>query len=146
MKTFMPKTAEVERKWWVVDATNIPLGRLASQVAYVLRGKNKPTYTTHVDTGDYVIVINADKVALTGNKLEDKYLRYHTLYPGGDKEIQYKKLMKENSPRAVEHAVKGMLPKNSLGRKMFKKLFVYAGDTHNHQAQNPQPLHVKGGR
>ena len=146
MKTFMPKQAEIQRNWWVVDASNIPLGRLASQVAYILRGKNKPTYTTHQDNGDYVIVVNSDKVALTGNKLEDKYLNYHTLYPGGDKHIQYKKLMKENSPRAIEHAVKGMLPKNALGRKMFKKLFVYAGETHNHQAQNPQPLKLKGGR
>lgn len=146
MKTFMPKEAVIERKWWVVDATNIPLGRLASQVANVLRGKNKPTYSTHTDMGDYVIVINSDKVALTGNKLEDKYLRYHTLYPGGDKQIQYKKLMKENSPKAIEHAVKGMLPKNALGRKMYRKLFVYAGDTHKHQAQNPQVLNVKGGR
>ena len=146
MKTFMPKEAEIERKWWVVDATNIPLGRLASQVANILRGKNKPTYSTHMDMGDYVIVLNSDKVALTGNKLEDKYLRYHTLYPGGDKQIQYKKLMAENSPRAVEHAVKGMLPKNALGRRMYKKLFVYAGATHKHQAQNPQELKLKGGR
>ena len=146
MKTFMPKKAEIERNWWVVDATNIPLGRLASQVAYILRGKNKPTYTTHEDMGDYVIVINSDKVKLTGNKLEDKYLNYHTLYPGGDKHIQYKKLMNENSPRAIEHAVKGMLPKNALGRKMFKKLFVYADENHTQQAQKPQPLKLKGGR
>ena len=146
MKTFMPKAAEIERKWWVIDATDMPLGRISSQVAAILRGKNKPTYTPHADMGDYVIVINSDKVVLTGNKLNQKVFKYHTLYPGGDKEIQYKKIMKENSPFAIERAVKGMMPKNALGRKMFKKLHVYAGAEHPHQAQNPQVLKIKGGR
>lgn len=146
MKTFMQKQADVVNKWWVVDATDIPLGRLASQVAMVLRGKNKPTYTPHADMGDYVIVINCDKVALTGNKLNQKVYKYHTLYPGGDKEIKYSKLMKEKSDFVVMKAVKGMLPKNNLGRKMLKKLRTYKGETHEHQAQNPQVLEVKGGR
>ena len=146
MKTFMPKAADIERKWWVIDATDMPLGRISSQVAAILRGKNKPTYTPHADMGDYVIVINSDKAVLTGNKLNQKVFKYHTLYPGGDKEIQYKKIMKENSPFAIERAVKGMMPKNALGRKMFKKLHVYAGAEHPHQAQNPQVLKIKGGR
>lgn len=146
MKTFMPKQADVVSKWWVVDATGIPLGRLASQVAMVLRGKNKPTYTPHADMGDYVIVINCDKVELTGNKINQKVYKYHTLYPGGDKEIKYDKLMKEKSDFAVTKAVKGMLPKTTLGRKMLKKLRTYKGDVHEHQAQNPQTLIVKGGR
>lgn len=142
----MPKTADVVNNWWIVDATNIPLGRLASQVAMVLRGKNKPTFTPHADMGDFVIVINCDKVALTGNKINQKVYRYHTLYPGGDKEILYSKLMKEKSDFVVEKAVRGMLPKNSLGRKMRKRLRTYKGSEHNHQAQNPQILKVKGER
>ncbi len=146
MKTFMPKQGDVVSKWWVVDATDIPLGRLASQVAAILRGKNKPTYTPHVDMGDYVIVLNCDKVALTGNKLNQKVYKYHTLYPGGDKEIKYSKLMKEKSDFVVMKAVKGMLPKNNLGRKMLKKLRTYKGENHDHQAQNPQVLEIKGGR
>lgn len=146
MKTFMPKEADVDRKWWVVDATNIPLGRLASQVAIILRGKNKPTYTPHADMGDHVIILNSDKVLLTGNKLNQKVFRYHTLYPGGDREILYSKLMQEKSDFVVERAVKGMLPKNTLGRKMFKKLRVYKGAEHEQAAQNPQVLTLKGGR
>lgn len=142
----MPKAADIERKWWVIDATDMPLGRISSQVAAILRGKNKPTYTPHADMGDYVIVINSDKAVLTGNKINQKVFKYHTLYPGGDKEIEYKKIMKENSPFAIERAVKGMMPKNALGRKMFKKLHVYAGAEHPHQAQNPQVLKIKGGR
>ncbi len=140
MKTYMAKPAEVERKWYVVDATDMVLGRLASQVAMVLRGKNKPTFTPNVDTGDYVIIINADKVRLTGKKLEKKYYRYHTGYVGGLKEVQYKKLMAEKPEFVVYKAVKGMLPKNVIGRTMIKKLHVYAGNEHNHQAQQPVEL------
>lgn len=140
MKTYMAKPAEVERKWYVVDATDMVLGRLASQVAMVLRGKNKPTFTPNVDTGDYVIIINADKVRLTGKKLEKKYYRYHTGYVGGLKEVQYKKLMAEKPEFVVYKAVKGMLPKNAIGRTMIKKLHVYAGNEHNHQAQQPVEL------
>ena len=140
MKTYMAKPAEVERKWYVVDATDMVLGRLASQVAMVLRGKNKHTFTPNVDTGDYVIIINADKVRLTGKKLEKKYYRYHTGYIGGLKEVQYKKLMAEKPEFVVYKAVKGMLPKNAIGRTMIKKLHVYAGNEHNHQAQQPVEL------
>ena len=140
MKTYMAHAETVERKWYVVDATNIPLGRLASKVASVLRGKNKPTYTPNVDTGDFVIIVNSDKVVLTGKKYEDKYYRYHTGYIGGLKEISYKKLMSERSDLAVYEAVKGMLPKNSLGRKMIKKLRVFKGAEHNHAAQKPEEL------
>lgn len=140
MKTYMAKPAEVERKWYVVDATDMVLGRLASQVAMFLRGKNKPTFTPNVDTGDYVIIINADKVRLTGKKLEKKYYRYHTGYIGGLKEVQYKKLMAEKPEFVVYKAVKGMLPKNAIGRTMIKKLHVYAGNEHNHQAQQPVEL------
>ena len=140
MKTFMAKPGEVERKWYVVDATDLVLGRLASNVAAVLRGKNKPIFTPNVDTGDFVIVINADKVRLTGKKLEQKYYRYHTGYIGGLKEIQYKDMMEKKPVLALELAVKGMLPKNSLGRKMFKKLKVYAGSEHPHAAQKPVEL------
>ena len=140
MKTFMAKPGEVERKWYVVDATDMVLGRLASNVAAVLRGKNKPIFTPNVDTGDYVIIINADKVRLTGKKLEPKYYRYHTGYIGGLKEIQYKDMMEKKPVLAVELAVKGMLPKNSIGRKMFKKLKVYVGGEHPHAAQQPIEL------
>ena len=140
MKTFMAKPGEVERKWYVVDATDLVLGRLASNVAAVLRGKNKPIFTPNVDTGDFVIVINADKVRLTGKKLEQKYYRYHTGYIGGLKEIQYKDMMEKKPVLAVELAIKGMLPKNSIGRKMFKKLKVYVGSEHPHAAQQPIEL------
>ena len=140
MKTFMAKPGEVERKWYVVDATDMVLGRLASNVAAVLRGKNKPIFTPNVDTGDYVIIINADKVRLTGKKLEQKYYRYHTGYIGGLKEIQYKDMMEKKPVLAVELAVKGMLPKNSIGRKMFKKLKVYVGGEHPPAAQQPIEL------
>ena len=140
MKTFMAKPGEVERKWYVVDATDLVLGRLASNVAAVLRGKNKPIFTPNVDTGDYVIIINADKVRLTGKKLEQKYYRYHTGYIGGLKEIQYKDMMEKKPVLAVELAIKGMLPKNSIGRKMFKKLKVYVGSEHPHAAQQPIEL------
>ena len=142
MKTYMAKAETVERKWYVVDAAGVPLGRLASKVAAVLRGKNKPTFTPNVDTGDFVIVINTDKVVLTGNKLEDKFYRYHTGYIGGLKEISYKKMMAEKSDLAVYEAVKGMLPKNALGRATIKKLKVYKGAEHNHAAQKPEVLSV----
>ena len=142
MKTYMAHAETVERKWYVVDAAGVTLGRLATKVASVLRGKHKPTFTPNVDTGDFVIVINTDKVVLTGNKLEDKYYRYHTGYIGGLKEISYKKLMAEKSDLAVYEAVKGMLPKNSLGRATLKKLRVYKGAEHNHAAQKPETLKV----
>ena len=142
MKTYMAHAETVERKWYVVDAEGVALGRLATKVASVLRGKHKPTYTPNVDTGDFVIVINTDKVVLTGKKLEDKYYRYHSGYIGGLKEIPYKKLMAEKSDLAVYEAVKGMLPKNSLGRAMLKKLRVYKGAEHNHAAQKPEELKV----
>ena len=142
MKTYMAKAESVERKWYVVDAAGVPMGRLASRVASVLRGKNKPTYTPNVDTGDFVIVINTDKAVLTGKKLENKFYRYHTGYIGGLKEISYKKMMAEKSDLAVYEAVKGMLPKNSLGRAMLKKLKVYKGAEHNHAAQKPEVLQL----
>ena len=140
MKTYMAHAETVERKWYIVDAEGLTLGRLSTKVAAVLRGKHKPTYTPNVDTGDFVIVINTDKVVLTGKKLEDKFYRYHTGYIGGLKEIPYKKLMAEKSDLAVYEAVKGMLPKNSLGRAMIKKLRVYKGAEHNHAAQKPETL------
>ena len=142
MKTYMAHAETVERKWYVVDAEGATLGRLATRVASVLRGKHKPTYTPNVDCGDFVIVINTDKVVLTGKKLEDKFYRYHTGYIGGLKEIPYKKLMAEKSDLAVYEAVRGMLPKNSLGRAMLKKLRVYKGAEHNHAAQKPEELKV----
>ena len=142
MKTFMANEQNIDRKWYLVDATDMPLGRLASQVAAILRGKNKPTFTPHVDTGDFVIVINSDKVVLTGKKLEQKMKRHHTLYMGGLKEIKYDKYLSEKSDDAVYEAVKGMLPKNSLGRKMLKKLRVYKGAEHKHEAQQPQPMNL----
>lgn len=142
MKTIMANEQTVTRKWYIVDATDMPLGRLASQVAAILRGKNKATFTPHVDTGDFVIIQNSDKVVLTGKKLEQKMKRHHTLYMGGLKEIQYKKFMSEKSDQAVYDAIKGMLPKNSLGRKMIKKLRVYKDAEHNHQAQQPEVLEL----
>ena len=142
MKTFVAKPESYinKRKWYVVDAEGLPLGRLASEVAKVLRGKNKPEYTPHVDTGDHVIVVNAEKVTLTGRKLDQKMYRRHSGYPGGLKEIKYRHLMERMPERAVELAVKGMLPKNSLGRQMYRKLVVYKGAEHKHQAQKPEPL------
>ncbi|MBO5713340.1 MAG: 50S ribosomal protein L13 [Clostridia bacterium] len=140
MKTFMAKNGQIERKWYVVDASGMALGRLASQVAAILRGKNKPTFTPNVDTGDHVIVINTDKVVLTGKKLDQKYYTYHTGYIGGLKQIPYSKMMAEKSDLAVYEAIKGMLPKNSLGRQMITKLRVYKGAEHNHTAQQPVEL------
>ena len=146
MKTFMAKPQTVESKWYIVDATNMPLGRLASQVATILRGKNKPEYTPHVDTGDHVIVVNSDKVVLTGNKLRDKKHHHHTGYVGGLKSVGYDELMAKKSDFVVREAVKGMLPKNSLGRKMIKKLRVYKDETQNHEAQKPEKITLKGAR
>jgi len=133
----------MDRKWYVVDAEGQTLGRMASQIAAVLRGKNKPCYTPFIDAGDYVIVINADKVVLTGNKLEQKYYYKHSGYPGGFKAVQYKHLMEKKPVFVVEKAIKGMLPKNRLGRAMFKKLKVYAGSEHPHAAQKPEKLEIK---
>lgn len=138
----MAHESDVVRKWYVVDASGMALGRLASKVAAILRGKNKPIFTPNVDTGDFVIIVNTDKVVLTGKKLEKKYYRYHTGHIGGLKEIQYKTLMAEKSDVAVYEAVKGMLPKNSLGRKMIKKLKVYKGAEHNQAAQKPEALNL----
>nr|MBO4517587.1 50S ribosomal protein L13 [Clostridia bacterium] len=142
MRTYMAHESDVVRKWYVVDASGMALGRLASKVAAILRGKNKPIFTPNVDTGDFVIIVNTDKVVLTGKKLEKKYYRYHTGHIGGLKEIQYKTLMAEKSDVAVYEAVKGMLPKNSLGRKMIKKLKVYKGAEHNQAAQKPEALNL----
>ena len=140
MATFSAKASEVERKWFVVDASGQSLGRLASNVARVLRGKHKPIYTPHVDTGDFVVVINADKVRLTGDKLDGKSYQRHSGIPGGFKETPYRQLLSDKPAFVVEKAVQGMLPKNSLGRKMRSKLKVYAGPTHPHSAQQPDEL------
>ena len=137
MSTFMAKPAEVERKWYIIDATDKPLGRVASAAASILRGKIKPSFTPHVDCGDFVIILNADKAVLTGNKLEQKYYRYHTGYVGGLKEIKYKTLMAEKPEKAVTLAVKGMLPHNTLGAKALTRLRVYNGTEHEHAAQQP---------
>lgn len=142
MKSFVAKPQEVERKWYVVDAEGKTLGRLSSQVASILRGKNKPTYTPHVDTGDYVIIINAEKVEVTGKKMDQKMYRHHTGYVGNLKEMTYKQMLQKKPERIIELAVKGMLPKNSLGRKMFTKLKVYSGAEHNHEAQQPEILDI----
>ena len=137
MKTFMASPATIERKWYVVDATNMTLGRLASEVAKVLRGKNKAIFTPHIDTGDYVIVVNADKVKVTGKKLEQKVYYHHSDYVGGMKEATLREMMAKKPEKVVELAVKGMLPKGPLGRQMFTKLHVYAGPEHKHEAQKP---------
>ena len=140
MKTFMASPATIERKWYVVDAAGKTLGRLASEIAKVLRGKNKPTFTPHMDTGDYVIVVNADKVKVTGKKLDQKIYYHHSDYVGGMKETTLKVMLADKPERVIELAVKGMLPKGPLGRQMYKKLFVYAGPEHKHQAQKPEAL------
>jgi large subunit ribosomal protein L13 len=144
VKTYMAKPAEVDRKWFIIDASGQKLGRLASEIASILRGKHKPTYTPHVDSGDYIIVINADKVQLTGKKLQQKKYRYHTGYPGGLKEIDYQTMLRKRPEKVIEIAVKGMLPHNRLGRKMFKKLKVYRVDQHPHQAQRPDFRELRG--
>lgn len=142
MTTVSAKPAEVRRAWYLVDADGKTLGRLAAEVARRLRGKHKPQYTPHVDTGDYIIVVNAEKIRVTGNKLQDKVYYDHTGYVGNLKSITLEKLLAKAPERAIERAVKGMLPHNPLGRAMFRKLHVYAGPTHRHQAQQPQPLEL----
>lgn len=140
MRSYIAKPAEVERKWYVVDAEGKTLGRLASEIAMVLRGKRKPTYTPHVDCGDYVIVINAEKVEVTGKKRKEKIYKRHTGYPGGLREVTFEKLHARKPEEIIRHAVKGMLPDGRLGRQMFKKLKVYAGPQHEHAAQKPEEL------
>lgn len=144
MTTLTPKLKEIERQWWLVDAEGIPLGRLATEVARILRGKHKPIYTPHLDTGDHVVVINASKVMLTGKKEEQKTYFRHSGYMGGEKHIPFKTMMARHPDRIIEMAVSGMLPKNTLGRHMKDKLRVYAGAEHPHQGQNPQPLQIQG--
>jgi len=142
MKTFSAKPETVKRDWYVVDADGKTLGRLASEIARRLRGKHKPVYTPHVDTGDYIVVINAEKVAVTGRKTTDKMYYHHTGFPGGIKEISFDKLIDKKPEMVIEKAVKGMLPKNPLGRAMYRKLKVYAGPEHQHTAQQPQVLDI----
>ena len=139
----MAKASNVERQWYVIDAEDLVLGRLASQIAMILRGKNKPTFTPHADAGDYVIVVNADKIRLTGKKLDDKTYRHHTGYAGGLKELSYRVLMAKKPEFVIEKAVRGMLPHGPLGYAMIKKLHVYAGPEHPHQAQKPVALELK---
>jgi len=142
MKTYSAKAETVKREWFVVDATDKILGRLSTEIARRLRGKHKPEYTPHVDTGDYIVVINAEKIRVTGNKETDKLYQHHTGYIGSLKTVNLATLRKNHPDRIIRQSVKGMLPKNSLGRAMFKKLKVYAGSTHEHAAQQPQPLEI----
>ena len=142
MKTFSAKAETVKRDWYVVDATDKTLGRLSTEIARRLRGKHKPEYTPHVDTGDYIVVINAEKVRVTGKKASGKIYHHHTGYPGGLKSISFEKLIEKAPERVIETAVKGMLPKNPLGRDMYRKLKVYAGEKHNHEAQQPKTLEI----
>jgi len=142
----MAKEAEIKREWLLVDATGMPIGRLAAQVATILRGKHKPTFTPHVDTGDFVVIVNTDKVILTGKKMTDKYYFSHSGYAGGDKYVQAKKMLETKSDFAVERAIKGMLPKNSLGRNMFRKLKTYKSGEHPHEAQRPRLIKLEGGK
>jgi large subunit ribosomal protein L13 len=142
VRTYTPKPGEIERHWHVIDATDVVLGRLAAQVATLLRGKHKPVFAPHVDTGDFVVIINASKVALTGNKREQKLAYRHSGYPGGLRSVTYGQLLATRPERAVEKAVKGMLPHNTLGRQLLRKLKVYAGPEHPHQAQSPVPFQI----
>jgi large subunit ribosomal protein L13 len=142
VRTYSPKAGDVQRQWHVIDASDIVLGRLASHVAILLRGKHKPIFAPHMDTGDFVVVVNAEKVALSGNKLDDKRAYRHSGYPGGMHSMAYRDLLAKHPERAVEKAVKGMLPKNTLGRNMLRKLKVYAGPDHPHQAQRPVPFEI----
>ncbi len=144
MKTYMAKPQEQERQWYVIDAADQTLGRLAAEIAVLLRGKHKPIFTPHVDCGDFVIVVNAEKIKLTGNKLTDKKYTYHTGYPGGLKQVDYQTLMKKKPEKALEVAVKGMLPHTALGAKMFRKLKVYRGSNHPHMAQQPVKWELRG--
>jgi large subunit ribosomal protein L13 len=142
MKTFSAKSSEVKRDWYIVDASDKVLGRLASEIAHRLRGKHKPEYTPHVDTGDYIVVVNAEKIAVTGNKENDKVYYHHTGHPGGIKSTSFKDMIAKHPARVIETAVKGMLPKNKLGRAMMSKLKVYAGEQHRHTAQQPKSLEI----
>ena len=142
MRTYTPKAEDITRHWWLVDAQDKPLGRLATEIARVLRGKHKPTFTPHLDVGDNVVVVNAEKIRLTGRKADQKTYFRHTGYMGGEKHIPYKRMLETHPERVIELAVKGMLPKNALGRAMHKKLKVYAGAEHPHQGQQPEPLEV----
>ncbi len=142
MKSYMAKANEIEKKWFLIDADGKTLGRLSSEVSKILTGKNKPEYTPHVDTGDFVIIINAEKVALTGKKLDQSFHTYHTGHPGGLRQISYRRILEENPTKLIYNSVKGMLPKTRLGRQMLKKLKVYAGPEHNHQVQKPEILEV----
>jgi large subunit ribosomal protein L13 len=142
MKTFSAKAEDVRRDWYVVDAADKTLGRLSSEIAHRLRGKHKAEYTPHVDTGDYIVVVNAEKIRVTGAKTTDKIYHHHTGYPGGLKSISFEKLIDKAPERVIQSAVKGMLPRNPLGRAMFRKLKVYAGTEHPHAAQQPQPLNI----
>lgn len=146
MKTYMANPETVERKWLLVDATGIPFGRIASQVASILRGKNKAVFTPHVDTGDYVIIINSDKAVLTGNKLTQKYFKTYSGYTGGLKEVQFKKMMEEKSDVALLRSIKGMLPKSPIGSEMIKKVKIYKGAEQPHEAQKPELITLKGGK
>ena len=143
MKTMMAKESQIERKWYIVDAEDKILGRLSTEVAKILKGKHKPTYTPHIDTGDYVIIINAEKIKVTGKKESQKLYRHHSGYVGGLKEISYKTMMEKHPDRIIKHAVKGMLPKNILGRQMMKKLKIYVGPEHKNHAQQPEVLEIK---
>lgn len=142
MKTLSTKPAEVKREWFVVDADGLTLGRLATEIARRLRGKHKPEYTPHVDTGDYIVVVNVEKIRVTGNKFNDKIYHRHTGYPGGHRSMSFKEMINHAPERTLQSAVKGMLPKGPLGRAMFAKLKVYAGDVHPHTAQQPQELKI----
>lgn len=142
-KTFSPKTTDITRNWWVVDATDLPLGRMASEVAQILRGKNKPMYAPHLDMGDFVVVVNAEKVAVTSDKSQSKIYYRHSGYPGGIRAETFERLRDRRPEAIIERAVNGMLPKNKLGRQMVKKLKVYAGSEHDHSAQKPQTLELK---
>lgn len=144
MKSFMANPDTVERKWYVVDADGATLGRLASQVASVLRGKNKPIFTPHADCGDYVVIVNAEKIKVTGKKMDQKIYRSHSLYVGGLKETTLREMQAKKPEKIIENAVKGMLPKGTLGAQMYRKLHVYAGPEHNHQAQKPEVLEIRG--
>jgi large subunit ribosomal protein L13 len=143
VRTFSPKAGDIQHQWHVIDASDVVLGRLASHAAILLRGKHKPIYAPHVDTGDFVIVVNAEKVALSGRKLEQKHAYRHSGYPGGLRSVAYRDMIEKHPERVIEKAVRGMLPKNSLGRNMLRKLKVYAGPDHPHQAQQPVPFEIK---
>lgn len=142
MKSYLAKPNEIERKWYVIDAEGKTLGRLSTQIASILRGKHKPEFTPHVDTGDFVIVVNAEKVVLTGKKLDQSFHTYHTGYPGGLKQVSFRRILAEKPEQLLYNSVKGMLPKNRLGRQMLKKFKVYAGPDHKHEAQQPEVLDI----